>query len=109
VEKRISNNFMRNRKLAGRYKNGGKMNRTKNNAKHDKIIQYFPQETWQTWLFGFMPGVRHQSMVVPVALAPHLNISILDKSCKCIIHGYKSMYVHQYYSPFHPFIFVQIL
>jgi hypothetical protein len=31
--------------LAERYKNGGKMNRTKNNEKHDKIIQYFPQET----------------------------------------------------------------
>jgi hypothetical protein len=36
VETRISNNLMWNRKLAGRYKNGGKMNRTKKNTKHDK-------------------------------------------------------------------------
>jgi hypothetical protein len=36
-------NWREDTKMAGRYKNGGKMNRTKNNAKHDKIIQYFPQ------------------------------------------------------------------
>jgi hypothetical protein len=38
-------NWREDTKMAGRYKNGGKMNRTKNNAKHDKIIQYFPQRT----------------------------------------------------------------
>jgi hypothetical protein len=39
--------------------------------------------------FCFMPGVRHQSKLVPDALAPHLKIDILDNSCKHVIHGYK--------------------
>jgi hypothetical protein len=41
--------------------------------------------------FCFMPGVEHQSMLAPVALAPHLKISMLDTWCEYIIRGYKSM------------------
>jgi hypothetical protein len=39
----------------------------------------------------FMPGVEHLSILVQVALAPRLKLSILDKSFERIIHGYKSM------------------
>jgi hypothetical protein len=40
--------------------------------------------------FCFMPGIRHKLMLL-VALPPPLKISILDKSYKCIIHGYISV------------------
>jgi hypothetical protein len=36
--------------------------------------------------FCYIPVVEHQSMLVPVAPAPHLMISIEDTSCECIIH-----------------------
>jgi hypothetical protein len=35
--------FYVKQKIGGKIRIGGKISRTKNNAKHDKIIQYFPQ------------------------------------------------------------------